>query len=85
MDMSVALNVNVSLNSAKDITIKATGKMSLEASQEISVKASGGDLNMEGLNVNAKGQIEFSAEGGANAELKASGQTTIKGAMVMIN
>jgi hypothetical protein len=37
------------------------------------------------LNVQATAQVGLTAKGTASAELSASGQTTVKGAMVMIN
>ncbi len=78
-------NAGIAFNSAKDITIKAAGKITLQATQALDAKVSGGDLTLQGLNVSAKGQIGFSAQGSATAELKASGTTTVKGAIVMIN
>lgn len=78
-------NSGITLNSAKDIVLKATGKINLQATSGISAKASGGDVGLEGLNVNAKAQVAFSAQGSAQAELKSTGQTSVKGAMVMIN
>ncbi len=77
-------NNGITLNSAKDITIKATGKMTLQANQTIDLKATA-DLNLEGLNVNGKAQVAFAAQGSATAELKSAGNTSVKGAMVMIN
>lgn len=82
----VELNTNgISLNSSKDIVIKASGKIDLNASTGITAKASGGDVSLNGLNVTAKADVAFSAQGTAQAELKSSGNTTVKGAMVMIN
>lgn len=78
-------NRGISIESAKDITLKAVGKIDITANQNITTKSSGGDIALQGLNVNAKAQVAFAAEGSASAELKASGQTTVKGAMVMIN
>ena len=75
----------ITLDSPKDVSVKSKGKISLEAVTGITAKASGGDVGLEGLNVNAKAQIAFSAQGTATAELKASGQTSVKGAVVMIN
>lgn len=75
----------ITLDSPKDVVIKATGKINLEATQGIAAKASGGDISIEGLNVQAKAQVAFAAQGSASAELKASGMTTVKGSMVMIN
>ncbi len=75
----------ISINSAKDITIKAAGKIDISANQAITTKSSRGDVAVQGLNVNLKAQVALSAQGSASAELKASGQTSVKGAMVMIN
>ena len=75
----------ITLDSKKDVTIKATGSMTLEATGAVSIKSSGGDATLKGLNVTCEGQMAFTGKGSATAELSASGQTTVKGAMVMIN
>ncbi|MDX1908549.1 MAG: type VI secretion system tip protein VgrG [Bacteroidia bacterium] len=75
----------ITLKSAKDIVLDATGKIEVKATGEISLKSQGGDLKGEGLNVSLKGQIGMTAEGTATSELKSAGQTTVKGAIVMIN
>ncbi|VAW85171.1 VgrG protein [hydrothermal vent metagenome] len=74
----------VTIDSPKDINIKAQGNIAIEATGDISMSSSA-DVSVEGLNVSHKAQVGFSAEGSATAELSASGQTTVKGAMVMIN
>lgn len=74
----------IEIESPFDIKIKATGTMDLEATGAITIK-SDQDVKMQGLNVEAKANVGFKAEGSATAELKASGQTTVKGAIVMIN
>ena len=43
------------------------------------------DVSAKGMNVNLEAQTGLTAKGNATAELSASGQTTVKGAMVMIN
>ena len=43
------------------------------------------DTSIEGLNVKAAAKVSISVSGNAKAELSASGQTVVKGAMVMIN
>jgi len=75
----------ITIDSPKDISITAQGKITLEATGNVAVSSSAGDVSVEGLNVSHKAQIGFTAEGSATAELSASGQTTVKGAMVMIN
>lgn len=74
----------ISLDSPKDIKINAKGKITLEAVDEIGI-TSKADANIEGLNVNAKANVGFVGKGSATAELSAAGNTTVKGAMVMIN
>jgi Rhs element Vgr protein len=72
------------LESPKDIRISAKGTLSLEAIGMISVQSQA-DVKSVGLNVNCEAQVGFGAKGGATAELSAAGQTTVKGALVMIN
>ena len=55
---------------------ESTGKTTLTATQ---------DLKASGLNVEATAQMGAKLAGNATAELSASGQTTVKGAIVMIN
>ncbi|TCM86125.1 phage baseplate assembly protein V [Rhodovulum steppense] len=64
------------IDSPKDIAIKATGKIDVTAT---------GDATLSGMNVTANAQTQLTTKGGASAELSAGGQTTVKGAMVMIN
>ncbi len=72
------------LDSPKDISITAKGKISIDATGEIGV-SSKADVSVDGLNINQTANVGFTAKGNASAELSASGQTTVKGAMVMIN
>ena len=74
----------IALESSKDISIKAQGKITVDAMGEISV-SSKADVAVKGMNVNHSADIGFVAKGSASAELSASGQTTVKGAMVLIN
>lgn len=74
----------ISIESPKDISINSSGSISLEAVNGIRV-SSQADLRLSGLNVDATAQVAVTAKGGASAELSAAGQTTVKGAMVMIN
>ncbi len=74
----------IRLDSPRDIAISAKGKITLDAMGEIGIRAKA-DTNIEGLNVNAKANIGFVGKGSATAELSAAGNTTVKGALVMIN
>ena len=78
------------LKASKDITIKGKN-IKIQASSALNLE--GKDLKMkakmalegEGLDVNLKGKKGVAIEGKATAEFKASGQTTIKGAMLKLN
>lgn len=74
----------ISLDSAKDIKISAKGNITADAMAKVSVTAKA-DLALSGLNVNATANVGFTGKGNATAELSAAGQTTVKGAIVMIN
>jgi hypothetical protein len=43
------------------------------------------DFKGDAMNVNLTAKTGFTAKGNASAEISASGQTTVKGSMVMIN
>ncbi len=72
------------LDSPKDITVNAKGKIAMSAAMEISMAAQM-DVKVSGLNISNTAQVGFTAKGAATAELSASGQTTVRGALVMIN
>lgn len=74
----------ISLDSPKDISMTSSGKISLEATGEISI-SSQADVKLSGLNIEHSADVGLTAKGGASAELSAGGNTTVKGAMVMIN
>ncbi len=75
----------ITIKSPKNITVQASQKLTLKGNTGVDIQSSGGDVNIKGLNINNKANIKFSANGSAQAELKGGAQTTIKGAMVMIN
>lgn len=76
----------VTITSAKSLTLKATNDISIQSSAgKIALSASAGDVTASGLNVNLTAQIGAKVTGSATAEISASGQTTVKGAIVMIN
>ncbi|MDQ8180555.1 type VI secretion system tip protein VgrG [Pelagicoccus sp. SDUM812005] len=65
------------------ITLSSDG-IELSSAADLVLTASG-DVSIEGTNVTHKANAQFTAEGASAAELKASGNTTIKGALVQIN
>lgn len=75
----------ITLDSPKDIVINAKGGINITAVNNIQIKSSGADIQAQALNIQHSANVGFTAKGAATAELSASGQTTVKGAMVMIN
>lgn len=72
------------LDSPKDISIKAQGKITVSAVGNVAV-SSNADIKEDATNITHSAQAGFTAKGSASAELSASGQTSVKGSMVMIN
>ncbi|WP_163833859.1 type VI secretion system tip protein VgrG [Spartinivicinus ruber] len=74
----------ITLDSAKDISLKATEKVTIEAGSNIEMTASA-DVKANGVNVSLEASTTLTAKGSSSAEFSASGNTTVKGSMVMIN
>ncbi|MBB1487164.1 type VI secretion system tip protein VgrG [Oceanospirillum sediminis] len=74
----------ITLDTPKDIKASAKGDISLEATGKISL-SSKGDMSLDGMNVKVTAKAALTAKGSSTAEFSASGQTTVKGAMVAIN
>ena len=58
--------------------------ISLISNTDLNISAKG-NIIIEALNVTINAEVGVAVKGNAAAELSASGQTTVKGAMVMIN
>jgi len=78
--------------SSSGIVLKSPGDISIQSSSKITIDASAGieisseaDVKMKGLNIDQNADVGFTAKANATAELSASGNTTVKGALVMIN
>lgn len=74
----------ISMDSPKDIVIKSSGDIKLDAAGKIEIKANM-DATTEAMNITQCANVAYTAKGNASAELSASGQKTVKGAMVIIN
>lgn len=66
------------------IEIHSCGQLNLHAQQHIQLSAPA-DIHMDALNIRQTAKVSLCAHGAASAEFSASGQTTVKGAMVLIN
>ena len=75
----------ITIKSDKDITVQATQNLTLQGDQGVTIESSGGDVQIKGLNIKQTAQMQYSAEGSMTASLQGGTETTIKGAMVMIN
>lgn len=74
----------ITMKSAKDISLTADGKINIKGTDTVNIESTA-DVGLKGMNVQAEADVGFTAKGNGTAELSASGQTTVKGAMVMIN
>jgi uncharacterized protein involved in type VI secretion and phage assembly len=74
----------ISFESPKDIYIKANGDINMNAKGNIKIESSF-DTSVQAMNIKEHADVGIEIKGNATAELSASGQTTVKGAMVMIN
>lgn len=74
----------IEITSNSDVSVTAKGGITLSANTSVSITAKQ-DVEASGANVTCSAKMGFTAKGTASAEVSASGQTTIKGAMVMIN
>jgi hypothetical protein len=61
-----------------------TKGISLISDNDITI-SSGGNVNIDGLSIAINAQRSLTAKGVQTAELSATGETTVKGALVMIN
>ena len=75
----------ITIKSDKNITIEATQQLTLKGNQGVTVESAAGDVQIKGLNIKHTADMQFSAEGSMTASLQGGAETTIKGAMVMIN
>lgn len=75
----------ITMKSPKSINIEATEKLTLKGNTGVVIESLAGDISEQALNIKHKANMSYSAQGSAQAELKGGAQTSIKGAMVMIN
>ncbi len=74
----------IEINSTKKLVLKSAQDTEITSSAKLTEKGSMG-VSVSGMKIEQKADTTFSAQGSASAELKASGNVTVKGAMVMIN
>lgn len=59
--------------------------ITIETSKKIILKSSGGDIEMEGVNIKQAAKAQYKAEGKAGMELSSSAIAQLKGSLVKIN
>ena len=78
-------DAGIVLTSKKDLTMTATGDISISATGKLTLDSKQDMAATSKMNISHTAQIGFTGKGTATAEVSATGQTTIKGGMVMIN
>ena len=71
------------LRYGNNIAIDSSG-ITIDSKGDINIKATG-NISIEGMNVNAKANAQFKAEGSAGAEVSSGAVSVIKGSVVQIN
>ena len=74
----------IEINSSKDLKLVASQNINVSATSNVDIKATQ-NVSVSGLEISNSANTSFTAKGNASAEISASGTTTVKGAMVMIN
>lgn len=74
----------ISVKSSGSMSLKSSSSMALSAGTSLSAKGSTG-VSVKGLNVDVKADVGATVKGSATAEISASGCTTVKGGVVMVN
>ncbi len=74
----------ITISSPKDIRLDAQGAIVTKSVLQTEITATQ-DLSIQAMNIHQEAQVGVTVKGNATAELSASGQTTVKGALVMIN
>jgi hypothetical protein len=86
-------NSKILIETSGDVEVTADKTMSVKAPNGITMESSSGELVLKGNGVSidagagsfsAKG-VSSKVEGSGSAELSSSGQTTVRGSMVMVN
>jgi type VI secretion system secreted protein VgrG len=70
----------------KKITVSADEKATMVSKQaSFTADGNGGDAKIDGMNAKINGSVGVKVAGGATTEVSASGQVSVKGAMIMLN
>jgi Rhs element Vgr protein len=83
-DIKITSQSNIKIEGTSGIEISSPADIKVEGTSGIKISSTA-DVKVDGLNINQTADISFVAKANASAELSASGQTTVKGATVMIN
>lgn len=74
----------ISIESSGNLTLKAARVINIAANSDVNISSVTG-VKLKAAQIQAAADMSFVAKGGTQAELSSGLQTTVKGAMVMIN
>jgi Rhs element Vgr protein len=75
----------IRIKSAKSITLEAGEDIIIKGTQGVKVASSEGDVETTGYNIKETANMQFTAKGGATAQVQGGGELVLKGGMVRIN
>jgi len=85
-DNSIVMSESgIAIKSAKDITFEADQNIMMKGTQGVTTQSSVGDVITKGMNIKQTADTQYSAEGGAAAQVTGGAELVLKGAMVLIN
>lgn len=83
---SIEMNESgITIKSPKNITIQADQNLEGSGVQGIKLESTTGDVSTSGMNVKVNADMQYSAEGGEMAAVKAGAELTLNAGMIMIN
>ncbi|QKJ63522.1 type VI secretion system tip protein VgrG [Flavobacterium sp. M31R6] len=83
---SIVMSSNgIDMSSPNNINISSQEKVTIKGTMGISIESNGGDVETKGMNIKETATMQYTANGGATAQVSGGAELTLKGAMVMIN
>lgn len=73
------------IKSHKSLDIESSQKVTIKGDQGVDIRSSGGDVNINGLNIKADASVSCEMNGGATAKVEGGMDLTLRAAMIKIN
>ncbi|MES2554498.1 MAG: type VI secretion system tip protein VgrG [Bacteroidota bacterium] len=78
-------NSGISMKSPKSISIQSDQILSLEGTQGIQLKSSGGDISLQGMNIEQTADMTYSVDASMSMNLQSGTEMKLRSSMIFIN